>query len=217
MGLLALALLSFVTAPTQDDWPRFRGPHGAGTTTATALPSALDPEKNAAWRVELPPGYSSPIVVGERLFCTAFRDGVCVTICVDALGGEVLWTAEAPEPRHEWTETTNTPASPTPCSDGERVFVLFPTFGMLAYDLDGQPAWSRPMERFRVPHGMSSSPVAVRAAGRDLVLTVLSADAEWEILGQTELDEEVWSTPAIAHGSVYVRSQQAVYRFLEPE
>lgn len=62
-----------------------------------------------------------------------------------------------------------------------------------------------------------SSPVAadgkifmVSAQGK---LTVLRAGAQWEILAVNDLGEEVWATPAIAGGRIYVRTRTALYAF----
>ena len=44
-------------------------------------------------------------------------------------------------------------------------------------------------------------------------VTVLKAGAQWEILAVNDLDEEVWATPAIANGTIYVRTRTALYAF----
>jgi outer membrane protein assembly factor BamB len=44
-------------------------------------------------------------------------------------------------------------------------------------------------------------------------VTVLKAGAQWEILAVNDLDEEVWATPAIASGTIYVRTRTALYAF----
>jgi hypothetical protein len=36
---------------------------------------------------------------------------------------------------------------------------------------------------------------------------------EWEVLGVNELDDEVYSTPAIADGHIYIRTRSALYAF----
>ena len=189
-------LAPFLQDATPPDWPSFRGPNGSGVTSATGLPDVLDVDENAVWRVELPPGYSSPIVVGERVVCTGVRDGACVTLCFDALTGEPLWTVEAPEPRHEWEEQYNTPASPTPASDGRRLFVLFPTYGMVAYDLEGEELWRRPMERFDLPHGMSSSPLHVQGPRQPMVLLQCDQSSGSHLLAlDARTGETVWDAP----------------------
>ncbi|MGH9968961.1 MAG: PQQ-binding-like beta-propeller repeat protein, partial [Pyrinomonadaceae bacterium] len=44
-------------------------------------------------------------------------------------------------------------------------------------------------------------------------LTVLKAGAQWEILAVNDLGEECWATPAIAGGSVYIRTRNALHCF----
>ena len=62
-----------------------------------------------------------------------------------------------------------------------------------------------------------SSPVAaddkvflISASGK---VTVLKAGGQWEIVAVNDLDEEVWATPAIANGTIYVRTRTAIYAF----
>jgi hypothetical protein len=42
---------------------------------------------------------------------------------------------------------------------------------------------------------------------------VVSAAGEWEILAVNALDDEVFATPAIADGRIYVRTKSALYAF----
>jgi outer membrane protein assembly factor BamB len=64
-----------------------------------------------------------------------------------------------------------------------------------------------------------SSPVA--ANGKVIMLsasgkaTVLKAGPQWEILSTNDLGEECWATPAIADGSIYIRTRNALYSFNE--
>lgn len=46
-------------------------------------------------------------------------------------------------------------------------------------------------------------------------ITVLKADAEWEVLGVNDLGEEVHATPALSDGRLFVRTRDAVYCFSE--
>jgi len=47
-------------------------------------------------------------------------------------------------------------------------------------------------------------------------VTVLSAGPDWQSLALNNLDEECFSTPAIADGSIYIRTRSALYCFREP-
>ena len=38
-------------------------------------------------------------------------------------------------------------------------------------------------------------------------------EREWEVLSVSDLEEEIWSTPAIAKNQIFVRTQEAIYCF----
>jgi hypothetical protein len=46
-------------------------------------------------------------------------------------------------------------------------------------------------------------------------VTVLKAGAQWEILAVNDLDDEVWATPAIANGTIYIRTRNSLYAFAQ--
>jgi hypothetical protein len=62
-----------------------------------------------------------------------------------------------------------------------------------------------------------SSPVAaddkVYLIGEAGAVSVLKAAGEWEVLAVNELDDEVFATPAIADGHIYIRTRGALYCF----
>ncbi len=62
-----------------------------------------------------------------------------------------------------------------------------------------------------------SSPVAaddkVFLIGQGGQVSVLKAAGDWEVLRVNELDDEVFATPAIADGKIYIRTRGALYAF----
>jgi outer membrane protein assembly factor BamB len=62
-----------------------------------------------------------------------------------------------------------------------------------------------------------ASPVAAEGkiylAGEEGKVTVLKAGAQWEVLQANDLDEACYATPALAGGSIYLRTNNALYRF----
>jgi outer membrane protein assembly factor BamB len=62
-----------------------------------------------------------------------------------------------------------------------------------------------------------ASPVAadgkVYLIGQGGTMSVVKAGSEWEILAVNELGEEVYATPAIAGGRLYIRTQSALSCF----
>lgn len=141
------------------DWPRFRGPNGSGVADTVGLPVEFGPEKNVIWRTALPPGHSSPVLSEDRIFLTAFEGEFLLTYCLDRKTGDVLWHEAVRRDRAERQDERNTPASPTPVTDGENVYVFFGDFGMLSYDVEGKERWRLPLGPFDNAYGMAASPI----------------------------------------------------------
>ncbi|HJS73545.1 MAG TPA: PQQ-binding-like beta-propeller repeat protein, partial [Vicinamibacteria bacterium] len=160
MGFRGLAVLWLATVETQD-WNRFRGPNGSGIAETTGLPIEFGPEANVVWKRALPAGHSSPVLTEDRIFLTAVEGDELFTYCLDRRTGNVLWRRRAPRERSEKLDRRNTPASPTPATDGEAVYVFFGDFGLLAYEADGKERWRLPLGPFDNAYGMGSSPIVV--------------------------------------------------------
>jgi len=143
------------------EWTRFRGPNGSGVADTAGLPVELGPETNVVWKTPLPPGHSSPVLSSDRIFLTAVEGEALFTYCLDRKTGEVLWRRQGPRDRSEKLDSRNTPASPTPVTDGEAVYVFFGDFGLLSYDVEGKERWRLPLGPFDNAYGMGSSPVLV--------------------------------------------------------
>jgi len=142
------------------DWPQFRGPNATGTSNDINLPVEFGPEHNVAWKTTIPLGNSSPVVTRDRIFLTAFEKETLLTLCVDRATGRVLWQREAPRPRRQVIERpANGPASASPVTDGQNVFVFFQDFGLIAYGAEGNELWRMPLGPFNNPFGHGSSPI----------------------------------------------------------
>jgi outer membrane protein assembly factor BamB len=158
--LTALILLTAALAPAAD-WPRFRGPNGLGVGDESNVPTEFSPDKNLVWKTSLPPGHSSPILVGDRIFMTAYDGEKLLTIALDRATGKILWRREAPRDRKEALDSRNSPASPSPVSDGKNVFVFFGDYGLISYGIDGNERWRSPLGPFTSVYGVGASPVLV--------------------------------------------------------
>jgi outer membrane protein assembly factor BamB len=171
------------------NWPQFRGPGGLGIAAPDArLPMTFGPGTNVAWKVALPSGNSSPIVWGKRLFLTAFADGKLLTLALDRDSGRELWRREVTvEKVEEVHPSLGNPASATPVTDGERIYVHFGSFGALAYDLDGKEVWRRPMQLTQTEYGASSSPVLAA----DNVIQLLDQDGGSHLVALNKRTGEV--------------------------
>jgi outer membrane protein assembly factor BamB len=156
-----LATASALSAFGAADWPRFRGPNGQGVAENTGLPVHFGPAQALAWKTVLPPGNSSPIVAGGRIFLTASEGDERLVLCLEAGTGKVIWRRAVPKLRTETANPINGPATPTPVSDGVSVFVFFPEIGLLSFGSDGQQRWRTPLGPFQSVQGLAASPILV--------------------------------------------------------
>ena len=220
---VVLALLGCVQVNAQD-WPQFRGPDGDGKSLSVA-PAKWSSSSNLKWAVELPgQGVSSPIVVGEDVFVTAFsRPGpkeqssadaakiLRSLVCVARKSGEIKWQRllESPvaEDRYEGFLTDHGYASSTPVSDGQRVFAFFGKSGVYAFDLNGKPLWQRSVgsESGPMNWGSAASPIVyknlviVNACDESQALIALDAKSGAEVWrAEASLYEGSYSTPILA-------------------
>jgi outer membrane protein assembly factor BamB len=154
------------------NWPQFRGPGGSGVgDERSVLPSEFGPNKNVVWKTSLPSGHGSPCIWGDRIFVTSFdaAKNLLEVIAIDRKDGKIVWRRSVDAPQIETVHAENNPASSTPATDGNRVYVYFGSFGLLAYDFAGTVAWRHPLPIYAGPYGAGTSPVL---AG-DLVLISL--------------------------------------------
>ena len=172
---LALALTPALRAA---DWTQFRGPAGGGVADDQKPPTKFGPKDNLAWKVAVPPGASSPIVVGDLIVLTAFDDGKLLTIAYARADGKEAWRADAKAKKLEvFHPTEGSPAASTPASDGKTVVSYFGSCGLIAHDLAGKELW-----RFELPvavtnneFGTGTSPIL--ADGLVLLARDLSKDS----------------------------------------
>ncbi len=161
-AVVALMLMAPAAAAEEACWPQFRGPNASGVAVGSGkLPAEIGPDKNVLWRTPLPPGHSSPVVCGGRVFVTAIRDKTLLTIALDAGDGHVLWERPAPYERLEDVHQIGNRAQPSPATDGKIVISFFGSCGLFGYDADGQQLWHVPMGPFKNDFGAGSSPLIV--------------------------------------------------------
>jgi outer membrane protein assembly factor BamB len=164
-AIVSLALLaSLVSAAGPGQWPRFRGPNGAGVADGPNIPVQWT-DKDYNWKVELPGGgHSSPVVWGDRLFVTSGMPDTAKRIitCLRTADGGTLWKREfesAPCKQND----LNSYATTTPAVDKDRVYFSWATpekYMVVALDHDGREVWQRDLGPFISQHGHGGSPIA---------------------------------------------------------
>ncbi len=92
-----LALMIPETAKAQD-WPQWRGPNRDGVVASFTEPATWPESLNQVWKVEVGTGYSTPIIVGDRIYMYTRQGEDEVLRSLDAATGEVVWQTEYPAP-----------------------------------------------------------------------------------------------------------------------
>lgn len=144
-GILAIGVAS--AAP---DWNQWRGPTRDGMIhqDAKAWPERLQAENlTKRWEVDLAEGYSSPIIVGDRVITVETQDKKNeVARAFDRKSGKALW-------EHSWEGSMKVPfyaakngswVRSTPASDGKVIYVGGMLDVLTAIDVEsGKELWRR--------------------------------------------------------------------------
>jgi len=146
------------------DWPQWRGPFFNGSTDERDLPVSWSQTENVAWVSPLPgPSGATPVIANGRVFVSSTVKGTpqFVALCFDAGTGKELWRKPAGSDPRKFSR--NNMASPSPVTDGKRVFFLYGNGALLGLDFEGKELWSRSVEKeygnFALQYGYSNSPV----------------------------------------------------------
>jgi outer membrane protein assembly factor BamB len=226
----ALAVTQFISA-AHAQWPHWRGPLANGVVPSAKPPLHWDQETNIHWKVPVPgEGSATPIVWGDRIYVisaiatdrTAEQPvepnpdaytkppGVYyqfVVLCFDLRDGHIIWQHVANEavPR-EGHHTTNTYASGSPTTDGQRLYVSFGSQGLYCYDLEGNLLWARDFGQMRTRRGWGEAVTPV-VHGDTLIVNwdqeddsfIVALDAatgatRWQVARD---EATTWNTPLI--------------------
>ena len=127
IAFLAVIRPGYASSVSPSDWPQWRGGNRDGHVSGAAWPDSLQKERlTQLWRADLSPSYSTPIVVGDRVFVTETVDRKQEVVrALDRRTGKELWRAQ-------WEGALSVPffaksngdwIRATPACDGESLFV----------------------------------------------------------------------------------------------
>ena len=178
------------------NWPSLRGPGGYGVAHFTNAPVRWDVKtgEGVLWKSEVPvQGFNSPIVWGRRIFMSGADDEGQEVFCFDADTGTQLWTkkVETAAALPEVSEDTGF-AAPTMTTDGQRVFAVFATGELAAFDLDGNPVWQKNIGVPKNPYGMGSSLIT---DGQRLFVQYDHENAQMVMAFDCATGNPAWQTP----------------------
>jgi outer membrane protein assembly factor BamB len=168
------------------------------------------------WKLTIPGhGWSSPIAWGDRIFVTSvipagntetpkrglyFQgerpaptiDHRYLLYAIDFATGKIVWEREVhrgipPGARH----LKNTFASETPVTNGTRVYAAFGNVGIFAFDFNGKPVWSLPIDAKPTRNGWGTGSSPVVDNGR-LYYVNDNEEASWLIAADAATGKIIW-------------------------
>ncbi|QDU62198.1 outer membrane biogenesis protein BamB [Planctomycetes bacterium Pan216] len=192
--LAALALvLTLVGTSLADNWPAWRGPQRDGISKESNPPTTWSKTDNVRWRLPLPgPAGSTPIVWGERIFLTSAEGNATVLLCVDT-DGKILWKRPLGEGNKVVRKGEGNSASPSPSTDGQKVWANASTGELACFDFDGNEIWRVDLQdrygKFDIAFGMTATPVL---DGDRLYLQLLHTGGAIVACLDKETGKEIW-------------------------
>ena len=196
-GLTLFMLLGAVNAGSGAPPRGFRG-DGAGLYPAATPPTTWSTTRNVLWKTPLTNwSNASPLLLGKRLFVCAEP---ATLICLDAGSGKILWQNTVPDlpatpPKaHDAAGYT----SPTPCTDGKRIWSVFGQGMVACWDLAGTLKWSVPLEP--PPHQWGGC-ISPRLAGGKVIVQfnhLFGLDPATGAKAWTLKTEWGWGSPVVA-------------------
>jgi outer membrane protein assembly factor BamB len=157
---------------------------------------------------------------GIRVCCGQVNRGVAVLgglvyvgtvdahlVALDVRTGAVRWERQVSGvPPALAKHLKNSYASETPVTDGERVYFYFANAGVFAFDLSGNPVWSRPMGPFKTRNNWGSGGSPALHGGRLYIvndndaqsfIVALDARTGAELWRVNRTEGTNWSTPFV--------------------
>ena len=195
--LIFLVLLGTALSAEPDVY--FRSNGGVPAGDRVPLPGDLSDGQTLVWKADLPAGHSTPCVTADRIFVSVFEKKLA-TVALDRKTGTRLWKRVVKIEGIEPTHSMGSPASSSPASDGERVYVFFGSYGLVCYDLEGKLIWDKRMGPFQDDFGASSSPVL---AGDKVILNEDHDTGSFLIALDKLSGKTVWETPRSGHTRSY--------------
>lgn len=205
------------------NWPQFRGPNASGVSEKATPPVGIGPDTAVIWRIEVPWSPSSPSIWEDKLFLTTYHEKRLETHCYNRATGKLLWKPGVkPADLEEFHQFDNSPAAPTPATDGKHVVSYFGSFGLICYDFNGKELWRHEMPTAWTHgrYGSSTSPIIAngtvflirddRVNARLMAFDVATGKLRWESARPEARGGYgtpiVWNDQVVVPGSVQLHS-----------
>lgn len=153
VAIVGLTSIGHAQRPSTD-WTQWRGPNRDGVIAAFSAPATWPEALVRRWKVEVGTGYSTPIVVGDRVYQFS-RVGENETMTAfDAASGKQLWQGGYAAPFTMMSATVVHGPGPksTPTFFNGRLYTIGMIGTVTAWDAaSGKQLWQKPGDAKNVP------------------------------------------------------------------
>jgi outer membrane protein assembly factor BamB len=161
-ALVLLLVIAASSTARAENWPQWRGPHLNGVSRDTNVPHTWNKTTNITWKLPLPSwSGATPIVWDDHIFLNVADGENLFLWAVDRAKGTKLWERPLGGGNHK--ERKQNMSSPSPVTDGKRVWVMTGTGRLKGFDFAGKELWSRDVQteygKFGLNWGYASSPL----------------------------------------------------------
>lgn len=197
-------------AAVTQNWAAFLGPSHNATSLETPLRRELPPP--LVWELRKGSGYTSPAIVGERLFFLHRLGDEEVVECLQAETGSRRWRFGYPTSYRDRFGYNDGPRA-SPVVDGGRVFALGAEGRLHCLDIEtGEAIWSRNLRaEYEIPQGFFGASSTPLVEGEVVVVNVGGPRGACVVGFDRASGREVWRTgrwgpsyaspiPATIHG-----------------
>ncbi|QDT36515.1 outer membrane protein assembly factor BamB family protein [Stratiformator vulcanicus] len=215
-AVIASILCIGLSTALATEWSGFRGGKTAPSSSDASPPIEWSDESGVAWKAKLPgEGFSGPIVTKDLVVVTGnsgYGNDRLHVVAFDRSTGEERWHRQFWATGRTTTHREMRVATPTPVTDGERIFAFYSSNDLIGLDLDGNLLWYRGLT-YDFPNasnslGMSSSPVL----SDGVLIAQVENDAESFAVGVDPTDGTTrwkidrprkanWSSPLVIPGT----------------
>jgi outer membrane protein assembly factor BamB len=211
-GQAASTLVPFSSENFKLNQATFRGYMGHGVTYKKNTPVNWNGStgENVKWKVACSKfGNSSPVIWGDKIFITGADEQSRIVSCYNRNTGQLLWEKAvtgipgSPATPPRVSDDTGL-AAPTMAVDGNRVYAIFATGDIIAFDLQGNKVWGRNLGVPNNHYGHASSlqiwnnKVVVQydtnTSGRLLALNAATGETIWDVTRPVHIS---WSSPIL--------------------
>ena len=171
MTTRAIALMALLCAATLSaqqpsaDWTQWRGPNRDGSAPSFTPPRTWPASLTSRWNVEIGLGYSTPLIVGDRVFTFTRQGNDEVVMALDAASGKTIWTTKYPAPYELVKAAAAHGMGPkaTPVFSDGRLFTFGISGILSAFDAaTGKQLWQKPAPAVGPTFTTSQSPIIDR-------------------------------------------------------